>query len=139
MKPIKLFLIGALFMFACAANAQVKSFTTTGLESGTATATVTNTATALLYCYSPGKGTTTTIQFNGLETSGTTAGTVSLLGSLDGVNYRSISATTFTATDVTTNQGIIWIITGAPCLYYAIQWVGSGTMVATFTGSLVTK
>lgn len=122
-------------------QAQIRTFTDTGLSSGTATATATNTTPATLSCYSPltkERPVTTTIHFEAAETSGTTAGTVSLYGSVDGTNYRAISSTTFTATDVAT-QGFIWTLTGSPVPYYRVTWTGSGTMVDTFTAKLYTN
>ena len=137
MKHIKLILFSFAILIASVCNAQrLKTLTATGVEGGTATATVTNTGTSTLSIGSNEVGTTTTIHFEATKTSGTVAGTVSLYGSLDGTNFRSISSTTFTATDVAT-QGFIWTLTGSPCNNYRVTWTGTGTMVATFTAKVL--
>lgn len=136
MKTIKgLLFAGALMLFsAYVAEAQTRDMATT-LTSGVLTATVTNTGTGVLVAEVPEKANIVTIQFEATETSGTTAGTVSLYGSIDGTHFRSISSTTFTATDVAT-QGFIWTVTSSPCRYYEITWTGTGTMVDTFVGKV---
>jgi hypothetical protein len=63
---------------------------------------------------------------------------ISLFGSIDGVNFRSISGTTFTATDVASN-GFIWTITGNPVTHVRVTWTGTGTMVATFKAKVLVK
>jgi hypothetical protein len=74
--------------------------------------------------------------------SGTVAGTVTIMGSLDGTNYKAIptagtqtSVTTATALDVA-SQVFTWNLTGSPYPYYRISWTGSGTMSATIAGKV---
>lgn len=111
--------------------------------SGITTATVTNTGTGVLMgiCPATGPGSNTAVQIIANKTSGTVAGTITLMGSLDGVNWKAATITeastalnTYTATDVA-SQTFIWRLTGAPYLYYEVSWTGTGTMVATFTAT----
>jgi len=103
--------------------------------------TVTNTGTNYLtnrYITS-GQAQTVTIQWNAVKTSGTVAGTVTLMGSLDGLNFKAITGNkligneaiaTFTPTDVAT-QTTSWVLQGNPFPWYRVSWTGAGTMVAT--------
>lgn len=109
------------------------------------TDTVTNTGTAVVRTRAmKGDANTTTIQAVALEISGTTAGTITLQGSLDGVNFKAIptidtqtSVTTATATDVGTPQVFTWRLNGSPYLWYQVSWTGTGTMVATLAARLM--
>lgn len=83
---------------------------------------------------------TVSIQAVIAKTSGTLAGTVTVQGSIDGVNYETVNASlvlptpaTYTVTDVAT-QSKTFVITGSPYLYYRLSWTGSGTMVGTLSG-----
>lgn len=84
--------------------------------------------------------------------SGTIAGTITLQGSVNGVNYVTVptafietpsgqapystgGAATFTATNVTT-QTKIWSIIGHPYVYYRVSYTGSGTMSGTIKGDI---
>lgn len=76
------------------------------------------------------------------EISGTTGGTVTLMGSLDGTNYKAIptndtqtSITTLTALDVA-SQVFTWRLAGSPYPYYRVSWTGTGTMSATVAARL---
>src|SRR3954470_13053093 len=141
----KIILIALLFAAAAlTANAQVYTLNAAVDGSGSNTATVTNTGTGVLMIKAPSKGpgTSTAVQIVATETSGTTAGTITLLGSNDGVNWKaatiaeaSTALTTYTATDLA-SQTFIWRLTGAPYLYYQVSWTGSGTMVDTFTATI---
>ena len=122
------------------AHAQVSTFTQPG---GQAIDTVTNTATA--YVTSPAiaaaPATTTTVWVSVTKISGTVGGTISLLGSLDGTNFKALNqpniqtaVTTITASDATATYH--WIITGSPFKYYRVSWTGTGTMAASFGASL---
>lgn len=77
------------------------------------------------------------------ELSGTTAGTLTLQGSLDGTNFKAIpteetqtSIATATALDVA-SQVFTWRVKNSPYLYYRVSWTGSGTMSATIAGRLM--
>ncbi len=106
--------------------------------------TVTNSGTAYLTTglISRAAATTTTIRVIATEISGTTGGTISLLGSLDGTTFKALTTpntvtalATHTATDVASNQ-YDWIISGSPFLYYRVSWTGTGTMSARFTAKI---
>lgn len=106
--------------------------------------TVTNSATAYLTSRAQTRVGVlyTTIQVVATEISGTTGGTITLQGSLDGVNYKAalvLEDTTavpaYTATDVA-SQTFIWRLYGNPYTYYRISWTGTGTMSDKFTGKI---
>lgn len=90
------------------------------------------------------------ITFHALITkiSGTVAGTVTLLGSVDGTNYvnvdssliqtRSYPYPTYTATNVAT-QNKVWIINNSPYLWFKISYTGFGTMSATLKGYMLPR
>jgi hypothetical protein len=114
--------------------------------SASATETVTNTGTGILTsAIVRGNASQVTIQVAITETSGTTAGTLTLQGSLDGTNFYTLTnatsvpqVTTFTALDVA-SQTFIWRLDANPCAYYRVSWTGSGTMIDTFTGKILTR
>jgi hypothetical protein len=79
----------------------------------------------------------TVIQVNVNKISGTVGGTISLLGSLDGVNYKAIvvnesqtALATITAADASTSYH--WRLTGSPYRFYRVSWTGTGIMSASF-------
>lgn len=108
------------------------------------TDTVTNTGTAVISTRRlPGHRNTTTITIVCTEISGTTGGTITIQGSIDGTNYKAIptvdtqtSITTATALDVA-SQVFTWRLNGSPYLYYRVSWAGTGTMSATVAGRLM--
>jgi hypothetical protein len=120
MKNVKFLFILFVSMMAFAANAQI---------SFTSPATLTNAATAYSTRTINGPARSLSIQMVVTKTSGTVAGTASLEGSHDGTNYASISASTFTLTDVA-SQNFIWNLAPAPVPYYRVKFVTTGTMVA---------
>lgn len=88
---------------------------------------------------------TATIVINATEISGTTAGTITLQGSLDGTNWIALTDATAvpaiatkTATDVA-SQSFMWRVTGNPVRFYRVSWAGSGTMSDSFTAQLVVR
>lgn len=96
-----------------------------------------NTGTAIVKARIGGEGTATVIQANIVKKTGTVAGTVSLWGSVDGVNFEACrlkDATTalhtYTATDVA-SQTFIWRLSDVSYLHYQVRHVGSGTMLST--------
>lgn len=84
-----------------------------------------------------------TIQVNVTKVSGTVAGTITLLGSIDGLTFKAIP-TRETQTSVTTitaaNASGTYLIRlpDSPCRYYQISWSGGTTMVA-YLEALVLK
>lgn len=108
---------------------------------------VTNTGTAYLSTTAQLKSgvTSLAIQVVATKLSGTVAGTISLLGSVDGVNFKaatvaeaSTAIPTWTATDVA-SQTFIWRLAASPYTYYRVSWTGTGTMLATQTATIITK
>lgn len=103
------------------------------------TDTVTNTATVFLT--SPkvlGSPKSITVGFKAVKISGTAAGTVTLQGSNDNVDYYTASATTFTITDLA-SQTTSWVLTGAPYLYYRVSCTGSGTSSYTLKSNVLIR
>jgi hypothetical protein len=84
----------------------------------------------------------TAFQVDCTEISGTTGGTITIQGSIDGTDFKAIptagtqtSITTATALDVA-SQTFIWYIQGNPYPYYRVSWTGTGTMAASFTAQM---
>ena len=125
----------------------MKSASTTAVT----TVTVTNTATALLDLQVQGTYKAVSIQPIVTKQSGTAAGTVTLQGSNDGINFVTVStqylrstlpyssgqAATLSVSDVTTSTGI-FVLIGNPYNYYRLSYTGSGTMVTTIKGYVQT-
>jgi hypothetical protein len=105
--------------------------------------TVTNTGTAYLTVRGRQINSSwTSIQVDCTEISGTTGGTITIQGSIDGTDFKAIpttdtqtSVTTATAADVA-SQTFIWRLQGNPFQYYRVSWTGTGTMAASFTAML---
>jgi hypothetical protein len=143
----KLLLVISLMCFALGASAQVFQPQSAILKvsgTGVDSVLVTNTGTSFIYARVSGPAQTTTIQFVAHKVAGTIAGTVTLMGSVDGVHFKactvaeaSTAIPTFTATDVAT-QSYIWRLNYCPYPYYGISWTGTGTMTAYFRGRVVT-
>lgn len=86
-----------------------------------------------------------TVQAIITKVSGTIAGTLTLQGSLDGVNYFTIptaatvaGAATYTATDVAT-QSATFIVNGSSALFFRVSYTGTGTMNATVVSYLLAR
>ena len=111
--------------------------------------TVTNTATNTVSIKVSNWYNSLTLQANLVKISGTQAGTLTIQGSLDGINYVTVptayikSATytpgvysgAATATNVA-SQSFVWTIFQSPFEYYRISWAGSGTMSSTLAAFL---
>jgi len=149
-EAVSVFLILLLSLIAIAPmNAQTSVLTDLRNSLGTASVpilsdTVTNTGTGTLSSIRVnGPGDNVTIVVTCTEISGTTAGTITIQGSLDGTNYKAIptnetqtSITTATALDVA-SQVFTWRLASSPYLYYRVSWTGSGTMAASFAAKLM--
>jgi hypothetical protein len=101
------------------------------------TDTVTNTGVVVMgsnIVAGAAKNITVTATFT--KISGTAAGTATLLGSLNGIDWTSASATSFTVTDVAT-QTTSWILTSKPFQYYRVSCTGSGTTAYTVKGQVL--
>ena len=127
------------FAFACT-GVFAQSFPMTGNA-----VVVTNTATVACSLQVKTSNNTVTVQAVVAKTSGTIAGTVTLQGSVDGVNYETVpvslvagGASTYTATDLAL-QAKTFVITGSPFLYYKLSYTGSGTMVGTLSGYVLPR
>lgn len=145
MRKTTLLIVGLVALLSIASQAQVADFFNPLSTAGVApkSDTVTNTATAyitskvlrdfpVLY---------TTVQVNVTKISGTVGGTISLQGSLDGVNFKALNTAetqtalaTVTAADASTSYH--WRLNGSPFLYYRVSWTGTGTMAASFSAQL---
>lgn len=119
------------------------SYSLAELNASTVTSdTVTNTGSGFLYAKRVAGPGTVTVQVNATKVSGTVGGTLTLYGSLDGVTYSALNTeetqtalATKTATDATASYH--WRLKNSPFLYYGVGWVGTGTMVATFTAKIM--
>jgi hypothetical protein len=137
----KLLLSLAILTIVVCASAQENLKSVYNLNSDT----VTNTGT--VYLTSPrlaGAKETTTIQVNVTKISGTVGGTISLMGSLDGTNFKALNTAetqtalaTVTATDA--SNVYHWRLNGNPFLYYRVSWTGTGTMSASFTAKVLSR
>jgi len=126
-------------------SAQRNMLSSYGLTSDT----VVNTATGYLELRVPGNASVsgeTLIQVVVTEVSGTTAGTVSILGSLDGTNFIALklrevatAVNTFAPADQAPAQTYMWRLVGNPALYYRVSYTGAGTMSARFSAKLLVR
>lgn len=100
--------------------------------------TTTNTATSYVTLPVSNWYNTVTIQSVVTEISGTTAGTVTLQGSIDGTNFVTVNSsyadvTSYSPTDVATSSKL-FVVTGSPYRYYRLSYTGAGTMSASHRG-----
>ena len=140
MKNFRILLAGLIVFAASVSNAQVANFLSVfNLTSDT----VTNTATQYLQspAISPAPATSTTIWIAVTKISGTVGGTITLQGSLDGINYKAINTVdtqtaeaTITATDASNTYH--YRLAGSPFPYYRVSWTGTGTMAASFRAQI---
>jgi hypothetical protein len=147
-KLISILFIATLFIAAKPATAQIVNSATslTGGTYGNAIDTVTNTASVKKYVIAKLSNRTVAIQAVATKISGTMGGTAFPIASNDGVNFKSIAAVgdTVTWTSSASAQTYLWTFpkvnsttTYAPYLYYGVQFTGTGTMSASFKGSVV--
>lgn len=130
----KFVMILALVAVAAMVNAQTTLLSVYNLD----TDTVTNTGTVTLSGRVTGNG-TLAVQVSVLEISGTTAGTLTLMGSIDNVTYTAIDTTTFSPSDVTTPQSFVWMKADSYFPYYRVSYTGSGTMAATVKAKAIVR
>jgi hypothetical protein len=117
-----------------------------GLGTNLATDTVTNTGTGYVQVKTvsplgPKLCNTTSFVIVVTKISGTVGGTITLLGSIDGTNYKVIptmgTQTAYTAITAADASAVYtYQITGSPYPYYRVSWTGTGTMVATVAAKL---
>jgi hypothetical protein len=148
-KALKISILFALLTLATVsviAQQTVRApFFNTTYGSSISTDTTTNSGTGSVKCaVVDGPATTTTVFVTVTKLGGTVAGTLTLLGSLDGTNYKALTTpntatalATYTATDATNRY--VWIISGNPFRYYKVEHVGTGTMSATLDADLLKR
>jgi len=98
--------------------------------------TVTDTGTGALYVKRIAGPGVVTIQVNVQKVSGTVAGTITLSGSLDGVNYVALNTqetqtalATATLANTTGTVAYSWRLSANPYLYYKVGTAGGTTTV----------
>lgn len=137
LNNMKKYIIAFLFValgIAVQAQTVSKLKTTAGVDS----VIVTNTGTGVLLITMNLKR-AQSFQLNFVKTSGTLGGTVTLLGSNDGVNYVALTdatstptITTYTVTDAGTfsaPQSTTRFVGSHVMKYYKASWAGTGTML----------
>ncbi|HYG02112.1 MAG TPA: hypothetical protein VD927_06670 [Chryseosolibacter sp.] len=147
MKTLNIFffLIAAFLTLSFTGEAQSvrENFfnTTYGAAYGTDTTTNAGTGSVKSAVISGG-GTSTTVVVTVTKLSGTVGGTLTLLGSLDGTNYKALTTpntatalATYTATDATNRY--VWILSGNPFRYYKVEHAGTGTMSSTLDADIL--
>ena len=142
-KIMKSLILSALFVVFMALGANAQISTVQNLLSNTAsgvkvTDTVTNTGTVTMTsAIVKGAPNQTTVTAVFTKLTGTVAGTATLQGSLNNVDFVSASSTSYTVTDLAT-QATSWALTGKNYLYYRVNVVGSGTSTYTVKGQVLT-
>ena len=144
---MKKLIVSFLFMLSLMVGAYAQTATLyNGLGTNLQTDTVTNTGTAYVQIKTttplgPKLCNTTAISIVVTKISGTVGGTITVLGSIDGTNYKVIGTngtqtayTAITAADASAVYNI-WF-TGSPFPYYRVSWTGTGTMAATVAAKL---
>jgi hypothetical protein len=134
-----LILMFAFLGFATFSQTVVQMKGSTGATSDT----VTNAGTEYVTIQAGSNTSVITFQFVGTKISGTVAGTVTLQSSLDGVNYTDVDASlttvdSYTNTNVTTNTYLTTVSRPA-FMWYRFKVVGTGTMVQSFKGYVLSK
>jgi hypothetical protein len=120
----KLILIAFFAIFAASLKGQIVSTMVKSAVTLTNAATVTATLQTQSVCEN------VSIQAVVTKSTGTVAGTVTVQGSLDGVNYVSIPTATFALTDVAT-QNKVFEFTNNEYMFWRVAFVGTGTQVVT--------
>ena len=127
MKKIVLLFV-ALLSINFVAKAQITKALTV------ASTSITNTGTATLTAVASDVYKQISFQVNITKVSGTVAGKITLLGSLDGVNYKRVGGLdSVVLADQAVNVGLLKLA-DCPYNYFKLQTTGSGTMVATNAG-----
>lgn len=148
MKKIVFIIAAVALMLAIRpeAKSQAALYNLLSTPYGLTSDTISNAATVTLTSgVVSGGSVTATVQINITEISGTTAGTITLFGSLNGTEWIALTdasavpaIATKTATDVASQQ-FIWRVTGNPMRYYRVSWTGTGTMSDRLTAQLVVR
>lgn len=140
----KLFLILTFCVLALGASAQInydlKSIYSLTLDTVTNSGVVTMTSARV-----PAAGALNTLVYVSVtKISGTVGGTLTLMGSVDGTNFKALTAiesqtalATITASDANSTYG--WRLNGNHYPYLRVSWTGTGTMAASFTAKVLTR
>lgn len=140
-------LLLALAIVACSLGVQAQNViydlkSVYSLNSDTVTNTGTVTLTSARVPVSNGANATVYIAVT--KISGTVGGTISLLGSIDGTNFKALNTVdtqtalaTITATDASNTYH--YRLSGNHFPYYRVSWTGTGTMSASFTSKVLTR
>jgi len=126
---------------AMAASAQIGVVKTTTVKQYVNSATATSDVVT-----ATGQGNAITFQTVFTQVGGTTAGTATLKGSVDGTSYVTITdaaglAKGFPNDTMTVTSGAIWdfVVQDLPFKYYKVVTVGSGTSTTTVLTKYVIK
>lgn len=135
-----IFLLAFAFV-ALAASAQIGAVKTTTVKTLVGSATVTSDVIPVTGQYNA-----ISIQTVYATVTGTTAGTATLKGSVDGTSYVTITdaaglAKGYPNDTATVANALIWdfVVQDAPFNYYKVVTVGSGTHTTTVTTKYVLK
>ncbi|TAN17232.1 MAG: hypothetical protein EPN37_07200 [Chitinophagaceae bacterium] len=124
---MKKFLLIGMFFFSCIAFASAQS------ALNASKSTLTNADTS--YLTAPRLGapyTVLSIQLNVTKISGTVAGTAVVQGSIDGINYTSISSDTLNL--VNGNNIKLWALGNAQYPYHRVVVITNGTQSSSVNG-----
>lgn len=134
----KFFLIALLFVSTLVSMAQSREYDLKSVFALTRD-TVVNTATITLTSarIPSAAGASVTVYISVTKISGTVGGTLTLMGSHDGTNFKALNTAetqtalaTITATDATNTYH--WRLNSNPFPYLRVSWTGTGTMSASF-------
>jgi hypothetical protein len=107
---------------------------------GTGLDSVTNAGVKILSKVLTGYRETVTATIAVTKISGTLGGTIIPVGSDDGVNFHSIAQVTKDTVTVPNSATYTYGVSfQRGWRYYGIQWTGTGTMVGSFSGTLVAR
>lgn len=135
---IKILLLSAL-IFSFAESKAQSNLGTMLSTSSLALDTVTNTGTEVMTLAVPLSQASVTVLVKVTELTGTTAGAVKLLGSIDGGTTYAIldGAGTFSPADVAGAQTFSWQIKPSAYTHYRVSYTGVGTMSATISAKVL--
>jgi hypothetical protein len=138
----KLLFVIAIVFVSLTSKAQKFTMTASG-------DTVTNTATKACSLKVVNSYKQVIVQAVITKISGTVGGTLTLQGSVDGVNFVTVDSAlfvadgqalpTYTATNTAGAQSKIWIMSTTPYLFYKLSYTGTGTMSATLKGYILAR
>jgi hypothetical protein len=144
MKKLFALLLSLTLLLVVGFKAEAQQTLRTFTGSHVALDTVANTGTTVWTIHNPGAKTNTSVWIKVTKIGGTVGGTITLQGSIDGVDWKALNTpntqtalATITATDASNTYH--WILVGNPLNYYRVSWTGTGTMSASATCSLLSR